>query len=135
MSPPFRVGWPHEQGEAWLTVRGLPNVQGDSSFIIVRSESWMRCALQAVVTSRRVRGNKKRREMELILLSGEPLAGPQAMTPDQKMASAKKGKGRVSIRHFSHAPSGRCNLIFAHLADGPLTRFMDCLFVFMLEHF
>ena len=47
-------------------------------------------------------------------------------TPDQKMASAKKGKGRVSIRHFSHAPSGRCNLIFAHLADGPLTRFMDC---------
>ena len=53
----------------------------------------MRCALQAVVTSSRVRGNKKRQEMELILLSGELVVGPRAMTPDHKMASAKKGKG------------------------------------------
>ena len=77
----------------------LPGVQGDSSFIIVRYESWMQCTLQAIVTSSRVRGNKKRQEMELILLSGEPVAEPRAMPPDQKMASAsaKKGKGFLSI--------------------------------------
>ena len=107
----------------------LPGVRGDQLFDL-RVGCGERFKPQA--SSSRVRGNKKRQEMELILLSGEPLAGPRTMTPDQKMASAKKGKGRVSIRHFSHAPSGRCNLIFAHLADGPLTRFMDCLF--MPEH-
>ena len=73
----------------------LPGVQGDSSFIIVRSESWMRCALQAVVTSSRVRGNKKRREMELILLSGEPLTGPRAIHDTRpKDGQCKEGEGK-----------------------------------------
>ena len=50
----------------------LPGVQGDSLFDL-RVGCGERFKPQA--SSSRVRGNKKRQEMELILLSGEPLAG------------------------------------------------------------